>query len=45
LLDDLHRTLETSDGVTNNLKSKIKDKLIAIVEIYKDSEKVIPLFE
>lgn len=31
LLDDLHNKLETSDGVTNNLKSKIKDKLLSIV--------------
>jgi hypothetical protein len=45
LLDDLHVTMETSDGVTNHLKSLIKDKLLSIVEIYKDSEKVIPLFE
>ena len=45
LLDDLHSKMNTSDGVTNSLKNSIKDKLLRIIEIYKDSEKVIPLFE
>ena len=45
LLDDLHKKLDTSDGVTNSLKSLIKEKLLSVIEIYKDSEKVIPLFE
>ena len=45
LLDDLHTKMNTSDGVTNSLKNSIKDKLLSIIEIYIDSEKVIPLFE
>ena len=45
LLDDLHEKLDTSDGVTNSMKNLVKEKLLSIIEIYKDSEKVIPLFE
>ena len=45
LLDDLHHKMDTSDGVTNTLKSTVQEKLVSIVNIYKDSEKVIPLLE
>jgi len=37
--------MDTSDGVTNTLKNTVKEKLLSIVNIYKDSEKVIPLLE
>jgi hypothetical protein len=45
LVDDLHYHCDTADGVTTNLKETIKEKLIAVVEIYKDADAVIPLFE
>lgn len=45
LITDLHIKLQTSDGVTLSVLNKVRGKLVSIMEIYKDSEKVIPLFE
>jgi hypothetical protein len=45
LVHDLHYHCDTADGVTTNLKQTVKEKLIGVVQTYKDAEAIIPLFE